>query len=410
MASMTGPDVASYPWGGRVRHRLSRWARSHPGALSYGTASVAAVAFYAVSAPLEVALYDVPVPAGLLAPAVQCAALVLALRDRIAAIGAFTAATLVLSLSTTPSSVPWPWTMTGILCFALLVASVWAVSGWRSGVVAYAVPVVALSVPMALRPDAVRVANMIVAIGVGAAAVLVGALLREWTRISRQLMREREYAAAEVERRVVVEERQRIARELHDVVAHGLSLIQVQATFARYRLPAMPDDVAAEIDDIARTSRTALGEMRQMLGALRGDEPAERAPQPTLDDLPALVEETARAGAVVRLRLDAPPDTPTAVGIAAYRIAQEGISNAVRHAPDAPITVSAGAQEGALLVTIENGAGNRDHLERPGRVNGHGLIGMRERASMLGGTLSAGRTAADGFRVTATLPLGSHDS
>ncbi|MFD7023871.1 sensor histidine kinase [Promicromonospora sukumoe] len=397
---MDGPETSSRTWDGRLWRQLSRWARTHPTALSYGTSSAAAVALYAVSAPLELALYGVPVLAGLLVLALQCAALVVAPRFPIVAVGVFTAATVLLSLRTQPSSAPWPWTMTGIVCFALLVGSIWAVSGWRLGVVAYVVPVVALFVPMATSPEAVTAAHMIVALGVGVAAALVGALVR----VSHQLRQEREHAATEVERRMVIEERQRIARELHDVVAHGLSLIQVQANFARYRLPHMPDDVAAEVEDIARTARAALGEMREMLGALRGDEPVERAPQRTLDDLPALVEETARAGVTVRLRLDAPP-MPTAVGIAAYRIAQEAISNAVRHAPGAPVEVSADAHDGALLVTIENGWSSGTGSEPSVCTSGHGLIGMRERASILHGTLAAGQTASGGFRVSATLPL-----
>lgn len=408
---MTAPNASSPASGGRVRDTLSRWARSHPGALSYGAASAAAVVLYAVSAPLEVALYGVPALAGLVLLAVQCAALVVAVRLPIVGTVAFSGATLALSLGTEPSSVPWPWTMTGIICFALLIGSIWSVSGWRFGVVAYAVPVATVSVPILTSTDPVRAANMIVALGVGAAAALVGALLHEWRRISRQLVREREHLAAEVERRMIVEERQRIARELHDVVAHGLSLIQVQATFARYRVPDMPEVVATEVEDIARTARLTLGEMRQMLGALRGDDPAERAAQPTLDDLPSLVSETERAGGTIRLDLDAPSGTPTAVGIAAYRIAQEAISNAVRHAPGAPIDVAAHVHAGVLTLTIDNDANGSDGRgERGAHARGHGIIGMRERATILHGTLSAGLTATGTFRVAATLPLGDRSS
>jgi len=204
-----------------------------------------------------------------------------------------------------------------------------------------------------------------------------------------------------------VEERQRIARELHDVVAHGLSLIQVQARFARYRLPDIPDDVATEIDEIAETARGALQEMRQMLGVLRGDALPERAPQPTIDDLPALVEDVARSGTRIRAELDVPDGISMVVSMTTYRIVQEAISNAVQHAPGAEIVVSVVAGPEALMAHVENSATGRSDSGALPRAGGHGIIGMRERVAMLGGTFAAGRTASGGWYVEAVIALGN---
>lgn len=393
-------------WLARLRASL----RARPIGAWYILSGIVAVTLYTVAAPVEAVFYGVPVLAALFLPLAQNGAVVAAVRHPAIATASFTIASAWLRLWQPEEEPPWPWSVTGIIGFTLLVATVWTCHGWRYGLIAFLAPNVVLSAAMVLHPDAVVLASVIVAFALGGGAVVVGALLYERVRMSGQLARERELSASELERRVIAEERQRIARELHDVVAHGLSLIQVQATSARYRIPGVPDEVAAEFDDIARSARGALGEMRRLLGALRGDDSAETAPQPTIDDIPRLVAETERAGAVVRLHFDAPPDTPAAVGIAAFRIVQEGVSNAVRHAPGADIAVSVGSHDRALLVEIESGAGDAPPVDPGSREAGHGLVGMRERTVMLGGTLMAGRTASGGFRVAASLPLSGPDA
>ncbi|OCG75755.1 sensor histidine kinase [Microbacterium sediminis] len=370
--------------------------------LWYLGASIAAVALVAVSAPLEAVFYDVPVVFALLLTAVQGAALVAAWRFPAAAVGAFTVASFALRVFPAPAGPPWPWAVTGIIALALLVGIVTTARGAWGGAAALLVPGLLVSALALPRGDAL--ADVIVALSIGAAAWVVGLLLAERVRIAGQLARERETSAEEHERRLVAEERQRIARELHDVVAHGLSLIQVQATSARYRLAALPDEAAAEFDDIARSARTSLAEMRQLLGALRGDEPAALVPQPGIDDIPALVAEARRAGAAIRLEREVTEPVSTATGIAAYRIVQEAISNAVRHAPGTGVEARLWSDGTDLRLEITNSSPPAPAGTRTNGA-GHGLIGMRERAAILGGRLEARPTPSGGFRVAALLPL-----
>ncbi len=209
----------------------------------------------------------------------------------------------------------------------------------------------------------------------------------------------------------VLQERARIARELHDVVAHHLSLIAVQAETAPYRLSGLPEPVRAEFGSLSAAAREALADMRRLLGVLRHDEPAPRAPQPQLADLPALVDATRRAGVPVELSVaPALGQVQAGVAVCAYRIVQESLSNASQHAPGAAVTVSVDRRGHAVLLRVANGpatpgngaaapAGN-------GAKAGHGLTGMRERVALLGGSLSAGPVTGGGFVVSAQLPLG----
>ncbi|MFD0357045.1 sensor histidine kinase [Streptomyces sp. NPDC127110] len=220
---------------------------------------------------------------------------------------------------------------------------------------------------------------------------------------------------AERARRTLLEERARIARELHDVVAHHMSVITVQADSAPYRLPGMEEPVREEFAAIAASARESLGEMRRLLTVLRGDSGSggaagDRAPQPGIARIQQLVEATVRAGQPVECSLaaglaDVP--VPPAVDLSAYRIVQEALANVVRHAPGAParVSVTYSAQDGEVLVLVVNGPA-RDavvELERSG--TGHGLVGMRERVRLTGGTLDAGPLPEGGFRVAARLPL-----
>jgi signal transduction histidine kinase len=224
-----------------------------------------------------------------------------------------------------------------------------------------------------------------------------------------------ERAEAEAARRAVLEERARIARELHDVVAHHLSLIVVRAQSAPYRL-TRPADTSAEFGALSETAREALTEMQRLLGVLRTGEVAERAPQPQLGDLPALIEDARRAGLAIKLSQHGPLDgLPAAVGVCGYRIVQESLSNAGRHAPGAAISVGVAVEPPVVRLKVSNGppaaARHRSAaVTRPGTANGHqhghGLAGMRERVTLLGGTFSAGPASGGGFEVTAELPAG----
>ena len=212
-----------------------------------------------------------------------------------------------------------------------------------------------------------------------------------------------ERAELEHARRAVLEERAKIARELHDVVAHHMSLIAVRAETAPYRLAGLPGPVAAEFGSLSGAAREALADMRRLLGVLRHDQPAALAPQPQLADLPVLVNAARQAG--VAVALSAPPawdQVPAGVGVCAYRIVQESLSNATRHAPGAPVTVSVDHDAGAVVLRVANGpAASAGGDTGPGQ----GLAGMRERVALLGGSLSACRSPDGGFIVSAILPL-----
>ncbi|MEV4756280.1 histidine kinase [Micromonospora sp. NPDC049559] len=243
--------------------------------------------------------------------------------------------------------------------------------------------------------------------------LVLGDQVRRRRQTQRALAEQAERSELEQARRAVLEERTRIAREMHDVVAHHMSMIAVQAETAPYRLDALPEPARAEFTAIAGSARVALTDMRRLLGVLRSESAAaERAPQPGLADVPALVESARRAGMTVALEHEPTPSTgdmvepPEAVGLAAYRIVQEALANAARHAPGQPVRVTLRPGPAELAIRVENGGGPpAGGAAMPGEPTGagHGLIGMRERARLLGGTFSAGADG-EGFVVTACLP------
>ena len=256
-----------------------------------------------------------------------------------------------------------------------------------------------------------------------AAAIAVDSMSSR-RRAQQALADQTELTELEQARRAVLEERAKIARELHDVVAHHMSLIAVRSETAPYRLAGLSGPVMAEFGALSDAAREALTDMRRLLGVLRNDEPAARAPQPQLSDLPVLIHAAREAG--VPVQLTAPPalgQVPSGVGVCAYRIVQESLSNATRHAPGAPVTVSVDQETSAVLLRVANGpggppghaadaanaAGEAGPGHRPGANGhgpGHGLAGMRERVALLGGSLTAGPAPGGGFVVSAVLPTG----
>lgn len=243
---------------------------------------------------------------------------------------------------------------------------------------------------------------------VGLTALVAFALLIRWLVLSRrQLAKQEEVSELERARRTILEEKARIARDLHDVVAHHMSLVVVQAQTAQYRVANVSPEARAEFDSIGSTAREALNEIRGMLGVLRSDgQLAEHAPQPGVENVEELLEGTHRAGVPVVWNIVGDRDTLSpATGLAVYRILQESLSNASRHAPGAAVEVNVEYGQSLISVSVANGPGRAASQLPHGENGGHGLGGMRDRALSVGGLLTAVPLDDGGFVVTAQLPL-----
>jgi len=205
-------------------------------------------------------------------------------------------------------------------------------------------------------------------------------------------------------RDAVEDERARIARELHDVVAHAMSVIVVQAGAERHVLPAEQESTRAVLETIERTGRQALGEMRRLLGMMReGDAEFALAPQPSVTRLPELCDQVRAAGLPVQLHITGEPaPLPPGVDVSAYRIVQEALTNALKHAGPARALVKVSYQPTDLDIEIlDDGRG----AAAPNELSGHGLDGMRERVAVYGGELTTGNQPAGGYAVRVRLPL-----
>jgi signal transduction histidine kinase len=249
-----------------------------------------------------------------------------------------------------------------------------------------------------------RAPSLAQALGV-AAWLLVLATLAEIARFRRERAREVARTQAEEARRRASEERLRIARELHDVLAHNISLINVQAGVALHLIDEQPDQARTALAAIKQASKEALGELRSVLSVLRQiDETAPRAPAPSVTQLDTLVSRASAAGLQVRTEVDGTPrPLPAGVDLAAFRIVQEALTNVTRHAGTATATIRVAYGDHDLTVQVDdNGTGTGEGNTSGG---GNGIPGMRERASAIGGELEAGPMAGGGFRVLARLPL-----
>jgi signal transduction histidine kinase len=237
--------------------------------------------------------------------------------------------------------------------------------------------------------------------------VVAAQVLGDSRRQRSQAIAERDatrHAMAETQRdQVIMEERARIARELHDVVAHHVSVIAVEAETARLTTPDMPDEGKRRLAAIGQTARDSLTELRRLLGVLRADghPEAARSPQPGLDRLTELIDSARAAGTAVRLTLegDAAP-LPPGVDLTAYRIVQEALTNARRHAPGASVDVRLDYEEGLLRLRVSDDGPGPPAAD----TSGDGLLGMQERATMVGGRLRTGEAEGGGFLVEAELP------
>ncbi|WP_406443581.1 sensor histidine kinase [Streptomyces sp. NBC_01613] len=309
----------------------------------------------------------------------------------------------------------WPWTASGIIAH-LLVLLLLALRV-RTRVSAEALVLTALITYLfegvwgAVRYQPTGALT----VALSAVVVVLGIALRGRREARVELGRQTTITAEERARRTLLEERNRIARELHDVVAHHMSVISIQAQVAPHLVENPPDELKDNLEGIRHNALEALTELRRVLGVLRSEDPGTRdsldgagngphTPQPTLDRLDALVENTRAAGLTVTLEVAGERQPlPPGVELSAYRIVQEALSNVLRHAPGARARVEVAYYRGGLTVEIVNSRPSRTAPASPGA--GHGLLGMRERVAMLDGALSAHPLSDGGYQVSAFIPV-----
>ncbi|WP_225838725.1 sensor histidine kinase [Streptomyces sp. NK08204] len=367
--------------------------------------------------------YRFTTPVALITGFIQGTAVVLALWRPVPAwalslCGATVAALLVrhnlesIPLGNAPN---WPWSTPALLAqMAVLVLLALRV-GIRGTVAAFGVTALTTYALEGLVGAQRYSPTGPVAVVLFAVAALLGTVLRSRSEARTQLVRQTTITAEERARRTLLEERSRIARELHDVVAHHMSVISIQAQVAPHLVENPSQELKENLAGIRDNALEALTELRRVLGVLRSEapgdpddpgEPAPDAPQPNLSRLDALMENTRAAGLEVGLQVSGKP-RPYAPGVelSAYRIVQEALSNALRHAPGSTVSVEVSHFPHGICLDIANSRPR--HPVQPSPGSGHGLLGMRERAAMLGGHVTAQRTRNGGFTVTAFLP---HDS
>ncbi|GGL89816.1 two-component sensor histidine kinase [Streptomyces fumigatiscleroticus] len=350
----------------------------------------------------------------------QGGAVVLALRRPVPAFGLSLAATVVGAaglhmhlLSGDAHDYTWPWTSAGVIAHLLVLLLLALRVPTRASVEALALTALVTYVLQGLWGAVDYQSTGMVAVALSAVVVVLGIALRGRREARAELGRQTSLTAEERARRTLLEERSRIARELHDVVAHHMSVISIQAQVAPHLVENPSEELKENLAGIRQNALEALTELRRVLGVLRSEPSgdlagdsgtdAPHAPQPTLDRLDALVENTRAAGLTVTVDVtgDRRP-LPPGVELSAYRIVQEALSNVLRHAPGASARVRLTHLPHGLRVEVLNSPPQRPAPPSPGA--GHGLLGMRERTAMLGGTLTAHPLPDGGYQVSAFLP------
>ena len=328
-------------------------------------------------------------------------------RAPLPALGAASAATLTMSLALTPANelfVP----------FLVMLSIAYAAAAYRDGLAAYgalALSVVALPVIVSTFDRPPNAGDYFFPPAVATLAWLAGRVVRSRTRLSAELhetVARLAEANEDAQRQAAIDERRRIAREMHDLVAHSMSVMVVQAGGARRILDRDPGRALEAATRIERTGREALDEMRHLLGVLNDtDQPPALAPQPTLAGIGELVARARAAGLPTVLEFRGEQrDLPAGLDLTAYRIVQEGLTNALKYAGHAPTTVTVD-WSAADALTLEV----RDHgtPRTSDGSSGHGLVGMRERVRLYGGELVIGPADGGGWRVRATLPMSTRE-
>jgi signal transduction histidine kinase len=373
-----------------------------------------ALAFFNVA--VAASEFDVPPLAAITAGIGQSAALmVILIRPRAATALQFLAVAVFAVAIPPGSGSTWPLTVLGMITLIAHIGLVAARTTQRTALTTWWASALLLVLAVLLDPRGRSITDglpiMIVYFFLSAIVLGVVLAVRRWREIGRELTDARHDIEFEQSRRAVAEERTRIARELHDVVAHGMSVIHMQATSASYRIKNLDPEAKTEFAQIAADARSTLREMRQLLAVLRDESAdAELAPVPDLGRLAELVESAGRAGVPVELReADAvrAAGLPDSVALTAYRIAQESLSNVIRHAPGARTMICLDLEGSDLVLNVVNDAAaqSAQPVETSGRAR-HGLPGMRERVRLVGGSLETGVRDEGGYRVVARLPIG----
>ncbi|MFE7798148.1 sensor histidine kinase [Nocardia sp. NPDC057440] len=389
-----------------MKQKRGAWTRSMNARMWFDAFTVlVAIVFYSVAWPTLHLTHAVPVP---VQPFIAALAAFPILLIRINpalgwAISAGSALVIALAIPHQPNN-EIPIQVVHILCLFALLFGV----ALRAAVPVMAVAWAATSLLLAttMADGGGDLAGSAWGWPIALAAVVLLALMMRWLVQSReQLLRKEEENELERARRTILEEKARIARDLHDVVAHHMSLVVVQAQTAPYRVEGVTPAARAEFESIGATAREALNEIRGMLGVLRSDgQLPEHAPQPKATDVLGLFEGARRAGVHIDWTIDGPLDAVSeTTGLALYRIVQESLSNASRHAPGAPVQVviSCGVDVHSSVVNAPGAV-----PAKQGDNGGHGIAGMRARALAVGGEVTAGARSDGGFEVRARLPLG----
>ncbi|WP_406007678.1 sensor histidine kinase [Streptomyces sp. NBC_00637] len=409
---------ASRPAGAAPRRRGIRLLRV-PG---YVVVCWAALGI-ALAATDQMGRYGLGTELGVLTGLAQGAAVVLALWRPVPAWALSLAGVVVAAVGARPALVghplpgpSWPWNTAEVIAHAVVLLFLALRTRARVSLAAWAATVLTTWVVQGLIGGATYTSTGVVAVAIFGAVVLVGTAFRGLGEARTQLVEQETITAEERGRRTLLEERNRIARELHDVVAHHMSVISIQAQVAPHLVENPSEELRENLAGIRKNALEALAELRRVLGVLRSENPddpyglgaagtgaAPDTPQPTLDRLDALMENTRAAGLEVVAAVEGePPAYPPGVQLSAYRIVQEALSNALRHAPGSRVRVEVTHHARGLYLEVTNSRPCAPVAPSPGA--GHGLLGMRERAVMLGGHVSAYPTLHGGFAVSAFLP------
>lgn len=397
--------------------------RFNPEALAWVAVIFTSIVMLAVESSIAVGVHEAPVALAFIVTVIHAGSMPLSmLRPLFGVIVSVIACGVLPLLGPYLAGAPWPWMVPMMITQILIILIVGLRAHWG---VALAALLASIAISAAVtvvghfqypesRSDS-SIVNIVVFSCIAGGFYVAAIIVQQWHLIRSQLLQEQENTAEEHSKRVVVEEKSRIARELHDIVAHSMSIINIQASSAPFRHPNIDADVEKEFEDISVSARNALTEMRGLLGVLRNDDSSQQlAPQPKFSEVESLVTKAQQAGVNVTMERSGGPldrSLRDSTGLAGYRIVQEALSNAIRHATESQIHIKVDSGGTALWINVVNTAGKGPSEVAKNEVHRHqGLIGMRERAASVGGELRTGWNSGGGFEVEAVLPLAVADS